>query len=192
MTSKNYLNYSQPSFYRFNEDSILLAKFTAQRITSFQKGLELGAGSGVVSIELLNILKMNLPITLLEMNSKFEDYLKSNIKELPYNEKIKYLITNWNDFNDRNFDLILSNPPYFLVENSRESLNKDRDLCRRWSEACEMNFYKHLDAKLDKNGNVFLCLRKSKLELEEVLMSTSLKIVESEKHNGMMLFHLRN
>ncbi|MCP4913450.1 MAG: methyltransferase [Oligoflexia bacterium] len=183
------MDYLQPEFYKFNEDSIALAKFANQKINlSIGDVLDLGCGCGVIGIEFLRMNK-NLTLTLLEKNYKFKEYIDHNLNLFHINAQL--IISDWEEHQDH-YDIILSNPPYFFEESSRPSTSMDRDQCRRWSKEQSVAFFYQLKKLLKPNGTCFLSLRSSKDELQEILEVNNLVLIDSVEERGCSLFEIKN
>ena len=80
------------------------------------KILELGVGSGCL---LLTILK-NMPNAsgvAIDIKAGAISVAKANYKNLALHNKVKFIISSWNDFEcQERFDLIISNPPYIRCD----------------------------------------------------------------------------
>ncbi len=74
-------DYDQPEFYRFNEDSLKLVKWVLLRVSSAQTILDLGAGSGIIGIELSRVL-LPSKLTLVEVRQEYSAHLDTNIKKI--------------------------------------------------------------------------------------------------------------
>lgn len=183
------MDYQQPDFYKFNEDSIELAKFAAQKVVeSDGKVLDLGAGSGIVGIEFL-LSKTDFHLTLVEKNIKFQSYIEKNLEQ--FNTKAEVLISDWENVLGE-YDLILSNPPYFFEDSSRPSQSLDRDHCRRWTRDQFKNFFKIIKRNLNSDGECFLSLRCERNELKDILADNNLKIEEVVEKSGCFLYQIKN
>ncbi len=129
--SENILNYSQPSFYKFSRDSVELAILAAE-LESEKKPLsilEFFAGSGVISIEFQTRHSSVKDVTFVELQEEFKGHLEENSKMLTCNYNIH--ITNFKDFlNEKKYDVILANPPYFDPSRSRLGSDANRNICR--------------------------------------------------------------
>lgn len=152
MTSDKNLNYSQPDSYHFSEDSILLAKHVSNNIKiNAHKVLDLGAGCGVVGIEYSKIAKNPpLEITFVEKQEVFSDHLESNLKLLPKEIVGRVLLQDIKNLNASEFDLIISNPPYYNYQKGRLSENEIQNNCRFTTmltpeELCA-SIYQHLNS----------------------------------------------
>lgn len=156
-------DYSQPDFYHFDEDSINLVKFMSsffeveEDLEEVQGDvLEIGAGCGVISIELHKIYPIK-NLTLVEQEPSFESYISKN---LPKGLKPKIFHKNFLEMNFLSrFDLIYFNPPFFFVEDSRASASSKRDSCRRIKRADWEKWLFDAIEILNDEGRLFFCHR---------------------------------
>lgn len=126
------MNYSQPSHYRFNEDSLALVDHAVKKAVGMTdlKVLDVGAGCGVIGIEFYKQLKeFIVTVDFIEVQNEFYDHLSVNTEDV----KSRVYIESWLNVEslDTDYDLVLSNPPYFFTEDSRPSPSPLRDNCRR-------------------------------------------------------------
>ena len=123
-------DYVQPEFYRFNEDSLLLVKEIVTENPKALSVLDIGAGSGIIGIELAN--KLHIPLLhFLELQKEWEPYLKKNITEQLRNAQTEIFWNSIGDWNpSRKYDLIVGNPPYYLPGRGKLSPDPIRGKCR--------------------------------------------------------------
>lgn len=129
--------YQQPDFYHFSDDSVALAKYCAvmMKQTKNIKVLDLCAGCGVVGIEFSLVHKSIGMLTFLEAEQSFNFFLQKNIMNfIPYikNHIIISSLVTWNF--PQKFDLVISNPPYFLEGEGRNSSDPKRNNCHFMTE----------------------------------------------------------
>lgn len=157
------MNYKQPEFYRFSEDSTYLAKLVSEKYSGSENDLviaDYGAGCGVVAIEFALRHKRVKKIFFIEAQKEFIPFINENLKLLPSN--VEYEIVN-KPFSqtsyEKHFDLILSNPPYFRKGTGRISQNSNKQICRTF----EIDNFELLLQKISKaiknSGRAFLVLR---------------------------------
>ncbi len=123
-------DYSQPVFYRFNEDSLLLVNEIVKTDLNPKKILDVGAGSGIIGIELA--MKLNIPeVHFLELQMDWKPFLETNISELIPETKTKIFWSSVSEWKSKEkYDLIVSNPPYYLPQNGKISPDPVRAHCR--------------------------------------------------------------
>ena len=164
MTSDKSLNYSQPDSYHFSEDSILLAKHVSHNIKIHaHKVLDLGAGCGVVGIEYSKIAK-NPPveITFVEKQEVFREHLESNLKLLPEEIVSRVFLQDIKKFNASEFDLIISNPPYYNSQKGRLSENKIQNNCRFTTMLSPYELCSFIFQHLNPTGEAWVLVGNSK------------------------------
>ncbi len=155
------MDYYQPDFYRFNTDSLFLVDHALKRCNerSFLNVADFGAGCGVIGLELLQRGGHFNRLDLIEYQKEYYPFLKKNI-ELFGNEKTRTLIEDFYKINN-NYDLILSNPPYFSPEASRPSLNLNRKKCRSFVHGSMEDFLELIKDRLSPNGEAFVLVSRS-------------------------------
>ncbi len=160
------MDYSQPAFYHFNQDSTQLIHFV---ISSFkgrpspQTVLDLGAGCGVLGIEYA-LQAGEVELTLVEGQMAFLEHLEANLKEFNIKgEVIHSLFSNLNL--TKKYDLILSNPPYFYKGAGEVSSSNEKQMCRTWEHDNLSMLITLIRSLLNKNGESWLSLRSDKMTL---------------------------
>ena len=93
---EKFYKYKQPSFYRFNEDSIRLVNFVTNELKALHPGKKIVVydafcGCGVIGIEFYLRNKSVVSETVfIEENIKFQSFIKENLSL--HREKSKLLI----------------------------------------------------------------------------------------------------
>ena len=127
----NISKYSQPSFYKFNSDSIELIKFAVDQLKRSGKirVLDICSGCGIIGIEFSVLHGQVSHLTLIEIQSDYKPHLIKNLDKVTLNTSV--LIE---DFKSHKLlfkhDVILCNPPYFKADSGRVSPNEKRQLSR--------------------------------------------------------------
>lgn len=125
--------YSQPEFYKFSQDSTLLSSFVAENYHKQKDSinvLDLCCGCGVVGIEFVRKFGDINKISFLEVQNEFEPHIFNNIKNYIPETNFEIIINSLCNYSfPRQFDLIISNPPYYLNGSGRESENLKKMKC---------------------------------------------------------------
>lgn len=126
------INLFQPKKgYRFSVDALLLENFiSAKRL---HRGIELGTGSGIISILLAKRYK-NAKIFAVEIQKPIAQCAEQNIKINKLEGRVEVLredIRNLRKvFPVNKFDFVFSNPPFRKTKTGLLSINKERAIAR--------------------------------------------------------------
>jgi tRNA1Val (adenine37-N6)-methyltransferase len=163
-------DYYQPSFYRFNEDSLHLVKFVASKVKNISNLLDLGAGSGILGIELSNIL-MPKNLCFVEAQSEWEPFLSYNLnKFLSFEIQSRIFFSTFGDWiPEERFDLIISNPPYFLPGHGQSSPDKRREISRSFIIDGWAVLLNKISRALSPHGKAFIVVRNDERILQEII-----------------------
>lgn len=163
------INYQQPDFYRFSEDSILLARLVLEvmapkRGSTPLKILDLGAGCGVIGLEVAAHVAQASRVTFCEKQLEQLIFLETNCAQLAQKKEsfdFKICSSDWNTLEEGGYDLIVSNPPYFLDTEGLPSSDERTNQARRWNQAQERDFYQRCLELLAPHGLIALVLRRA-------------------------------
>jgi tRNA1(Val) A37 N6-methylase TrmN6 len=153
-------NYYQPAFYRFSEDSIILAKFIKDNAgKDLCCALEVGAGCGVISFELIDHGVRFASLACLEIQPEFQESFIQNKKQFGSNQQLDFIQSDFLTWQPPSkFDLIYFNPPYYLRGHGIESKNQNTQMCR----SIEVDQFRAWLGKarqlLAPKGQLFFCL----------------------------------
>ena len=87
-------------------------------------GLDIGAGTGVLSLMLAQ-RNPSIQITCIEIDEKSSEECSANIMESPWSNRIQLINHDCIEYQfKRKFDLVFSNPPYYLTDNSSSESNE--------------------------------------------------------------------
>lgn len=161
-------DYLQPDFYRFNQDSLELVRFALERVAGIDSILDLGAGSGVIGIELSIRLKPKI-LTLVECQEEFFPFLNANKQLIPIDTKPEIVLSRFGSYQpSRKYQLVVCNPPFYLPDRGEASANQHKHICRSfvlesWTELAQC-----IARSLALTGQCFVVIRKDK-EIEKVM-----------------------
>jgi tRNA1Val (adenine37-N6)-methyltransferase len=186
-------DYHQPDFYRFNEDSISLVKWIIGKEYRPQRILDLGAGCGVMGIELAQALNPEL-LTLVELQTDFITYLEKNCQLfVPSSTKYSVHINSFSDFSSLcKFDLIVCNPPYYLPERGEVSKDANRAIARTFLRDSWPVLLQTISDSLTDNGKAFIVLKNDKfllLEISKLVLRYGLSL-ESNQRDSITILEL--
>lgn len=176
MTSVNThftFNYSQPVEYRFSHDSVFLARqsfeLTSHMSLGGKRGLDIGAGSGIVGLDYLCHRKnenFDLPqsFDFLEIQDVYSQHFEKNKLNSQLTEtQLNFLNRNYEDlllpeFGGK-YDLILANPPYFFKEHGLMSPSEFKNRCRFFIDSDFASLLLGIASALTPRGEAFILLR---------------------------------
>lgn len=184
-------DFLQPEFYKFNEDSIKLIKFVSSRESVADSILDMGCGSGIIGIELSNLLNTK-HLSLLDVQFDWKTYLEYNIHNfLKKNVHAQIVISSFGNWlPERKFDLIVSNPPYFLAGHGQPSRDSRRNISRTFLIDNWAIFLNKIDLSLSSKGKAFIVVKKDKKILDEIMKSHHYFQLKFYEDNKIMFLEL--
>ena len=178
---KNLIFYYDDDYFKITTDNLALANFI--KIKNKDK-LLVEFGSGLMAIPLLLSTRTNIKIVGIEKDDKVSKLSEMTIKDNHLEERIKVINDDINNldkyFPINSIDVIVCNPPYFLLENESSVSNKDYLKMARH----EGNMTIEMIARLSKiylkeGGSLFLIQRADRLfEVRDALIKNNLAIKE--------------
>lgn len=124
---KQFAVYHQQSTLKVGTDAILLGAWADTKKTT--KILEIGSGCGIIALMLAQ--RCNADIDTIDIDSNSCNEARKNFGLSPWGKRIKVTNISFQDFcknNKNQFDLIVSNPPYF--SNSLKSSDIIKNLAK--------------------------------------------------------------
>ncbi len=206
-TIKDIKLYQAKDGYRFSVDALLLEHFISAR--RLEKGIELGAGSGIVSILLAKRLK-HAKIIAVEIQKELTERARRNVTLNNLDDSIEILGRDIKDlkkaFPANTFDFVFSNPPFRKTRTGRLSVHEERAVARHEIEITLPDLIKTASYLLKHSGKLFLVyhpfrlaeliglLQKSRLEPKRIRFVHSraggeakMVLVEAVKGSGTWL-----
>lgn len=163
--------------YRFSIDAILLENFiSAGRL---RRGIELGTGSGVISILLGKRLKKT-EITAVEIQKTLAERAKRNVRLNGLEDRIDVLSSDIKElrkvFSTNTFDFAFSNPPFRKTKTGRISALEERAIARHEIEITLPDLVYTAAYLLKHTGKFYLIYHPFRLvDLIELLRKTKLE-----------------
>ena len=178
---KNLILYYDNNYFKITTDNLALANFI--NIKSKDK-LLVEFGSGLLSIPLLLSTSTNIKMVGIEKDNNASRFSEMSIKDNHLEDKIKVInddIKNIDKyFAINSIDIIVCNPPYFLLDN--ESIISDKEYLKMARHEGDMTISDV--ARLSKiylrdGGSLFLVSRVDRLfEIRDTLIENKLAIKE--------------
>lgn len=171
-----YIIYQDPKMFSFSIDSMLLADFVKVKKTT-KNIIDLGTGNGVIPMYLT--LSTDAHIVGVDIQEAVLDLAKKSVKENQLDHQITLVLSDINGISNtyKDFDIVVSNPPYFKYSETSIVNQTDYKTIARHEvfitlEALIMEAYKllkpkgslYLVHKPDRMTDVLFYLRKHKLE----------------------------
>ncbi len=163
--------------YRFSVDALLLENFiTASRLG---KGMELGTGSGIISILLAQRLK-DPEIMTVEIQKSLAERAKRNIILNGLEGRVEVLSKDMKalktDFSTNSFDFVFSNPPFRKPKTGRMSIHEERAVARHEIEITLQELIETAAYLLKHSGKFYVIYHPFRLtELIEMLRRSRLE-----------------
>lgn len=178
---ENGPQFEQSKHFRPGTDSVLLADFV--NIGTRRRGIDLGCGSGILPLLLL-VRSERLHMTGLEINSEAARVARKNMAANALETRCDIIsgdIRRCRElFKTGQFDLVVSNPPYFAAGSGRQSPNADKaaargeklcsleDICRAASYLCRTGGAFCLVHRAERLADVICLLRETGFEAKRL------------------------
>jgi tRNA1Val (adenine37-N6)-methyltransferase len=163
--------------YRFSIDAVLLDHFISAR--RLGKGIELGTGSGIVSILLAKRMKV-AQIVAVEIQESLAERARRNVDLNGMSDKIEVLSKNIKDlrniYSTNEFNFAFTNPPFRKPKTGRMSVYEERAVARHEIEITLLELIKTVSYLLKHSGRFYMIYHPFRLaELVELLRTSRLE-----------------
>ena len=139
---------------KIGTDGILIGAWV--NISKKFKGLDIGSGTGIITIMLCQ-RNLNLELDSIELSQSAVMDAKINIENSNWSDRIKLFHQDLKDFHpDSNYDLIVSNPPYF--KKSLQPSNSERSKARHQNDLKLEDILNFSKKHLTKDGSLNIIL----------------------------------
>lgn len=178
---KNLIFYYDDDYFKITTDNLALSNFV--KIKSKDK-LLVEFGSGLMAIPLLLSTRTNIKMVGFEKDDKASKLSEMTIQDNNLEDRIKVINDDINNLNKyfpiNSIDVIVCNPPYFLLENESSVSNKDYLKMARHEGNMTISDVAYLSKiYLKDGGSLFLIQRADRLfEIRDVLIKNNLAIKE--------------
>ncbi|KUO52858.1 MAG: hypothetical protein APF76_14625 [Desulfitibacter sp. BRH_c19] len=157
-------------YYRFSEDSVLLVHFIG-----FHPGdsiLDLGTGSGIIPLLLIQ-RENNLKITGIEIQKELAYMAQRSIEYNNFEKSISIIQGDLRDsarlFGNKKWDRVVTNPPYFRVNEGRVSPKENIAIARHEIKCTLEEIIETASSLLKAQGSFYIVHRYDRL-LEILLL----------------------
>lgn len=186
--------FQDPKTFRFSIDSVLISRFA--NIKSSQKILDLGSGNGVITLILSDLNKDN-EITGIEINPYLVQLANRSI-EYNNQKSTEVLCGDIRSieevFPHEHYDIVISNPPYFSINEGEISKNKNFAFARHEVNGTLEDFVFATSKMLKYRGKAYFVYTSSRIVdllylcRENGLEPKRLKFVHSKDDNNSNIF----
>ena len=136
-------------------DACLLAAFVGKNAKN--RICELGAGSGVITLLLLQYGKIR-SADCVDVQSEMINIAKDNAEKNGLADRMRPVCADVLDYRaDKPYDAVVCNPPYFKSGDGRKNLSKQDELCRHETSAGIIDFALCASRILKDGGQAYFC-----------------------------------
>jgi tRNA1(Val) A37 N6-methylase TrmN6 len=153
--------------------------------------LDLGAGSGVIGIEVANSLKAN-HLTLVDVQSEWKEIQEYNLGHFLKSGSGEIIVSSFKDWiPTRKYDLIVCNPPYFLPGHGQPNNDPRKEIARSFVVDGWNELLRAIERSLSQKGTAFVVVMNDKRILNEIkspTLKTSFEVVDELNFVSINLF----
>lgn len=166
---KHFSITQKESAMKVGTDAMLLGAFV--NVENKQIALDIGTGTGVVA---LMVAQKNVALTIdaVEIDKQSADEAKLNFENSNWSNRLKVFNTDFLAFQtDKQYDLIVSNPPYFSTTNENQSERKSK--ARHVSSLAIKPLISKIATLLSSNGHFWLIIPYSDFDVWHAQISAN-------------------
>ena len=150
-----------------------VAKTMSEKNWNDKKMLDIGTGSGLLALMIAQ--QNNLFIEAVEINALAAEQATQNFYSSPYRDHLKIFHRNILQFEQRNYDCIVSNPPFY--ESELTSPKQEKNVAHHSKELKWKELIASINQKLNPNGIFFLLLPYKRKNEMEILVEANLLFI---------------
>ena len=157
----------------FGTDALLLAGYVNGK---FKRGVELGSGSGIISMLLLTRGKVE-KVTALEVQEHYADLTRRNTELNGLTDKMECLCTDVREYiPSTEAELVFTNPPYMKTDSGKKNLAEKKNIARHEVNGDIYDFCKSARKMLKFGGNFVAVYRPDRLiDLIDAMRSSKIE-----------------
>lgn len=140
--------------HKVGTDAVLLGAWVD--VLGAHRILDIGTGSGVIALMLAQRSLLHTLIDAIDISSEDCEQAKENVAASPWPKKIRIKNLAFQKFESERYDLIVSNPPFFI--NSAKPPNKERTRARHTESLPPRELLAHAQRLLNPQGKLCLVL----------------------------------
>lgn len=149
-------------------DGVLLGAWA--QVDSCKRVLDVGAGTGLISLQLAQ-RNANAEVIAIEIDEAASQQASENIAGSPWADRVKVICSDFRNFQTEDkFDLIVSNPPYFV--DALKCPDEQRRLARHTGELNYEFLFSHSANLLEEQGRISVIIPS---EVEKTVIDTAWK-----------------
>jgi len=175
MRNKNTFRFKQFSIghgkatMKVGTDGVLLGAWTS--VSQAKRILDAGTGSGMIALMLAQRTQSDVHIDAIDLSAEDCEVAEGNIEQSPWPEKVKVHHSALQNFLAEPYDLIVSNPPFFI--NSYKPPKEKRALARHADTLTHTELLNHSKRLLTPTGRLNVVLPETEAILFQTMSKTS-------------------
>lgn len=151
---KQFTVYHDKCAMKVGTDGVLLGAWAP--VNNAKRILDIGTGTGLIALQLAQ-RNQHSKITAIEIDTIAADQAKENIQQSPWGDRIKIECVDFRNYQSEDkFDLIVSNPPYFM--DALKCPDKQRNMARHSGGLNYDSLFRHAAHLLCEEGVVSLII----------------------------------
>jgi len=144
----------------FGTDALLLASYIDGR---YDHALELGAGTGVISLLLLKRTK-TVKVTALEVQPDFAEIIRENAVRNDLSDALDAVFIDLRDYNsEKKYPLVFTNPPYMRCDSGKANAYDEKNIARHEVKGTILDFCKCASRSLKFGGAFYVVYRTDRM-----------------------------
>lgn len=142
-------------------DGVLLGAWT--NIENAKRILDVGTGTGVIALMLAQRTLAHVRIDAIDISKEDCEVAHENVKQCPWPDKVVVYHSSLQEFISEPYDLIVSNPPYFI--NSYKPPIEKRTQARHTETLSQIDLLNHSKRLLSSTGRLSVILPETEAQL---------------------------